>query len=213
MKGINNYTSYPGNLFVVAAPSGAGKTSLVAALLKEECNIVHSISYTTRPKRPQEQQGINYNFVSIHEFNAMLAQDLFLESAEVFGHYYGTSRESISMQLEQGLDIILEIDWQGAAQIKQLFPESISIFILPPSKEILQHRLHTRKQDDLHVIAHRLAEASGEIKHYNEFDYLIINDDFDTAVNNLKIIVKANRLCQAKQAVIHRKLLAELLGS
>lgn len=213
MKGINNYTSYPGNLFVVAAPSGAGKTSLVAALIKEEHNIVHSISYTTRPKRPQEQQGINYNFVSRDEFTTMLTQDLFLEYAEVFGYYYGTSRESIYRQLEQGLDIILEIDWQGAMQIKSLFPQSVNIFILPPSKEILQHRLHTRKQDDLHVIAHRLAEASGEIKHYGEFDYLIINDDFDTALNNLKIIVKASRLRQTKQAVIHQKLLAELLGN
>jgi len=204
-------SEYLGNLFVIAAPSGAGKTSLVAALIKKESNIVHSISYTTRPMRPKEQQGVNYNFVSVDEFTQMIADNLFLEWAQVFQHYYGTSRQSIEKQLQAGLDIILEIDWQGAAQIKELFPESISIFILPPSREILRDRLHSRKQDEQAVIDHRMSKASSEIKHYQEFDYLIINDDFNEAVSNLSIIVHASHLRQPKQAAQHRKLLAELL--
>ncbi len=208
-----NISEYPGNLFVIAAPSGAGKTSLVTALINTEENIIHSISYTTRPMRPKEQQGVNYNFVSVDTFLEMRSKDLFLESAEVFGHYYGTSHEAIEKELQQGLDIILEIDWQGAAQIKKIFAESVSIFILPPSREVLQQRLHSRKQDNAEVIAYRLSKASGEIMHYREFDYLIVNDSFDEALNNLRTIIKASRLRQPKQAAIHRELLLELLGS
>lgn len=209
----NDLSKYPGNLFVIAAPSGAGKTSLVEALIKKEKNIVHSISYTTRPIRPKEQQGINYNFVSVDEFTQMIADNLFLEWAQVFQHYYGTSRQSIEQQLQEGLDIILEIDWQGAAQIKRLFPESVSIFILPPSREVLRDRLHSRKQDEQAVIDHRMSKASSEIKHYQEFDYLIINDDFNEALSNLSIIVHANHLRQPKQAAQHQQLLADLLES
>lgn len=206
-----NLPEYPGNLFVIAAPSGAGKTSLVAALIKKERDIVHSISYTTRPMRPKEQQGINYNFVSVDTFTQMIEDNLFLEWAQVFQHYYGTSRQSIEKQLQEGLDVILEIDWQGAAQIKKLFPESISIFILPPSREVLRDRLHERRQDEQAVIDHRMSKASSEIEHYQEFDYLIINDDFDQAVSNLSMIVHASRLRQTKQAAQHQQLLAELL--
>lgn len=206
-----NIAEYPGNLFIIAAPSGAGKTSLVNALIKEEENIVHSISHTTRPMREAERPGIDYHFVSLDEFNEMRNQGLFLESAQVFRHYYGTSKAFLEEQLKKGLDIVLEIDWQGAEQIKHLFPESISIFILPPSREVLQHRLRARKQDAEHVIAHRLSEASNEIKHYNTFDYLLVNDDFKQTLANLHIIIKASRLRQIKQAVIHKKLLTELL--
>ena len=204
-------SGYPGNLFVIAAPSGAGKTSLVSALIKKERKMVHSISYTTRPMRPKEQQGINYNFISVDEFTQMIADNLFLEWAQVFQHYYGTSSQSIEKQLQESLDIILEIDWQGAAQIKKLFPESISIFILPPSREVLRNRLNARKQDEQAVIDHRMSKASSEIKHYQDFDYLIINDDFNEALHHLSLIVQASHLRQAEQAAQYKQLLAELL--
>jgi len=207
----NNTLEYPGSLFIIAAPSGAGKTSLVDALIQQEKNIVHSISYTTRPMRPKEQQGVNYFFVSKDEFIEMIAKNLFLEFAEVFGHYYGTSREFIETQLKMGNDIILEIDWQGAEQIKQLFPNCVSIFILPPSRDILQHRLQSRQQDHPEVIEKRMAAASSEMTHYAEFDYLIVNDQFDEALDHLHLIVGAKRLKQEKQALKYKKLLADLL--
>ena len=206
-----NQSEYPGNLFVIAAPSGAGKTSLVTALIKTEKNIVHSISYTTRPMRPQEEDGVNYHFISVDAFNAMIEKQLFLEWAPVFTHYYGTSSQSIYQQLEQGLDIILEIDWQGAKQIKTLFPNSLSIFILPPSREVLRQRLQARKQDKQDVIDHRMSKASDEMAHYPEFDYLIINDHFEESLSNLAAIIKANRFQQSKQASFHEELLTKLL--
>jgi guanylate kinase len=189
-----------GNLYVIAAPSGAGKTSLVKALTETTPNITVSISHTTRPKRPNEVDGINYHFISSDDFKRMIAQGDFLEHATIFENLYGTSRKAVESQLAQGKDVILEIDWQGHQQIKQLFPESISIFILPPSPADLRNRLIKRDQDKLDVIEKRLADAKEAISHLDEFDYAVINDDFDKALLELKIIVGAGCLLRRRQS-------------
>ncbi|HVV68091.1 MAG TPA: guanylate kinase [Gammaproteobacteria bacterium] len=199
-----------GTLYVIAAPSGTGKTSLTSALVRTLHDIKISISHTTREQRPGEQHGVHYWFVSIAEFKAMLAQDIFLESAEVFGNYYGTSRHWVLQQLESGTDVILEIDWQGAQQVRKLFPQSVSIFILPPSADLLRKRLQTRQQDHVEVIEKRLAAAASEVAHYREFDYLVVNDSFDDALLDMQAIVRANRLILSKQLQRNQKLLAEL---
>jgi len=201
-----------GTLYIISAPSGGGKTSLVKALLESTPSLQKSISHTTRDKRPGEEHGRNYYFVSKAEFEAQRDQGAFLEYAKVFGHCYGTSRDWVMQMLKQGIDVILEIDWQGAQQIRQLMPESISIYILPPSKQVLQQRLTGRKQDSEAVMAQRLALASREMSHYAEYQFLVINDDFEQALQDLRAIIRAQRLLQAQQASRYQELIAKLLA-
>ncbi len=190
-------------LYIVAAPSGAGKTSLVSALVKAVPDIQVSISHTTRAKRPNETEGTNYFFIDEPTFQNMRAQGDFLESATVFHYHYGTSKEWVLKTLNKNIDVILEIDWQGAQIIKKLIPAAIGIFIMPPSLAILEARLRGRQSDSPEVIAERLAEAAAEISHYAEFDYLVVNDDFNEALEALKAIVHAAR---HRTAVMERKL-------
>jgi guanylate kinase len=177
-----------GRLFLVTAPSGAGKTSLVRALLKDHPNIHFSISYTTRPQRPTEQDARDYHFVDKARFKQMIAAGEFLEHAEVFDNYYGTSRASVEHDMAAGRDVLLEIDWQGAAQVRKLLPEAISIFVLPPSRAELERRLRTRGTDSDAVIARRLRDAVADMGHWAEFDYVVVNQDFDRAVADLRDI-------------------------
>jgi len=177
------------NLFIIAAPSGCGKTSLVEALIKKTKNLCVSVSHTTRPPRPDEVNGINYYFVSINEFEKMIKNNAFVEHATVFDNHYGSSTKLIREKLNQGVDVILEIDWQGARQVKENMPNAISIFILPPSKEALLGRLQQRAQDNDETINKRMSDAKNQMHHFNEFDYLIINDDFNSALNDLNLII------------------------
>lgn len=200
-----------GALYIISAPSGAGKTSLVEALLKNTPSISTSVSYTTRRKRPAEQDGINYHFVDRPTFQNMIRDGVFLEYAELFDNFYGTARASVEAQLAAGQDVILEIDWQGAQQVREQMPPYASIFILPPSKNILQQRLHARNQDSQTIIQQRMDEANRDISHYNEYDYVIINDDFNDALSDLSAIFRARRLLLETQtsqiqAVIDRLL-------
>ncbi len=181
-----------GRLFVVAAPSGAGKTSLLRAILEQIPNAVFSISYTTRKKREQEQDGVDYRFVSHSEFQKMIDEGCFLEHARVFDHYYGTARKDVDSLRVQKLDVILEIDWQGARQVREKIPESESIFILPPTRRALETRLRGRSTDNDEVIKRRLADSVADMGHWDEFDYIVINDDFDAGVNDLQEIVSGN---------------------
>ncbi len=201
-----------GTLFTISAPSGAGKTSLVAALLNEMDNIGVSVSHTTRSSRPGEENGVNYHFVSHAEFQSMLENNDFLEHAQVFDNFYGTSQHWVKQSLNQGEDVILEIDWQGAEQVRRLMPDTVSIFILPPSKQTLQQRLTQRGQDDDSIIARRMADAVAEMSHYLESDYLVINDDFQTALAELKAIVTSQRLRLQAQRQRHTQLLDDLLS-
>jgi guanylate kinase len=196
-----------GNLFIVSAPSGAGKTSLVAALVAADRYVRKSISYTTREPRPGEADGREYNFVSATDFERMLEHGDFLESAQVHGNRYGTSQRWVVEQTAQGHDILLEIDWQGAAQVRRLKPEAISIFILPPSLEALEARLRKRAQDSAEAITRRLANAREEIAHFIEFDYVIINEDFNRAAQDLISIVQAERLKLSRQLARHGDLI------
>jgi len=204
--------SHKGNLFVISAPSGAGKTSLVKALVDSLSGIRVSISHTTRPMRPGEVNGVNYHFVTRENFIEQVERSEFLEHAEVFGNLYGTSQRWVEDQLAQGGDIILEIDWQGAQQIRRLMPSVISIFILPPSREILIQRLRNRGQDSEDIIARRTAEAIHEMTHYSESDYLIVNDQFQQALTELQAIVHSQRLRQLRQATLHQPLINSLLS-
>jgi guanylate kinase len=199
-----------GNLFIVCAPSGTGKTSLVTALLNSDQRMKLSISYTTRPPRGSESDGRQYHFVSLPIFKQMLEHDEFLESAVVHGNHYGTPRAWINEQRALDNDILMEIDWQGAAQVRQLIKDAISIFILPPSREALLARLMKRGEDQPEVIARRLAAARTEIAHAGEFDYVIINDDFDQAMLDLKSIIRAQRLRSASQLARHSELIERL---
>jgi guanylate kinase len=202
----------PGNLYIVSAPSGAGKTSLVNALIQRVDHLQVSISHTTRTCRPGEVDGVNYHFTTRAEFERMLEAGAFLESAEVFGNHYGTSQEWVRATLATGSDVILEIDWQGAQQVRRLMPDAISIFILPPSRSALQERLNNRGQDPMEVIEQRMAAAISEMSHYAEADYLVVNDDFDTALQELGAILTAGRLQMAKQCQRHARRLDELLS-
>jgi len=199
------------NLYVISAPSGAGKTSLVAALASSEPGLHVSVSHTTRPRRPGEEDGVNYHFVSDEEFTALVEADAFLEHAPVFDRRYGTTRESVQKFLAAGDDVILEIDWQGAAQVRERHPGAIGIFILPPSRESLAERLAGRGQDSDEVIARRMADAVAEMSHYDEFDYLVINDDFETALGDLRGIVRGGRPDRDRQRAQYRELIAALL--
>lgn len=200
-----------GNLYIISAPSGGGKTSLVEALVATTPDIVVSISHTTRPIRPGEQEGVNYFFTNEAQFQHMIETQAFLEHATIFGNYYGTSKQWIEEQLAIGKDIILEIDWQGARQVKWMIPSSIGIFILPPSLQALQTRLTRRAQDNPEVIAHRMAQASLEMSHYQEYEFVIINDDFDRALFELKSIIVAERLKIKQQCLRHADLLNGLI--
>lgn len=188
-----------GNLYIVAAPSGAGKTSLVNALIKQDKHLYLSISHTTRPKRPGEQEGINYHFIDITEFEKLIAQDAFFEYANVYGNFYGTTKQWVMQQLQTGQDVILEIDWQGAEQIKKLHPPTVMIFIFPPSRAVLEARLIGRGQDSPEVIAKRVQAAAEDIAHAGSFDYWIINQDFNVALADLQNIINAERLRQNPQ--------------
>ncbi|HFE38505.1 MAG TPA: guanylate kinase [Gammaproteobacteria bacterium] len=200
-----------GHLFVISAPSGAGKTSLVRALMEYTDHLTTSTSYTTRPQRPGEENGKDYHFVDEQTFLSMRAANDFVESAEVFGHFYGTSKSALTKELDNGNDVILEIDWQGAEQVRNLFPDSTGLFILPPSKTILLERLKNRATDSAEVITRRTAEAITEMSHYAEFDYLVINDDFDIALLEAQSIILSFRLKTARQCETHKDLLNELL--
>jgi guanylate kinase len=201
-----------GSLFIVAAPSGAGKTSLVNALVAQQADIALSISHTTRAARAGEVDGKDYFFVTQQQFIAMQGEGDFLESATVFDHSYGTSSDAVFEQLKAGTDVILEIDWQGAEQVRRNYPESTSVFILPPSKLALEQRLRGRGQDDDSVIARRMRDAENEISHYIEFDYLIVNDDFDVALSELVSIISARRHSMAIQKALQVPLLKTLLA-
>ena len=200
-----------GNLFVVAAPSGAGKTTLVRLLLEQESRVHLSISYTTRGPRPGEENGCEYHFVDNVEFQAMIARHEFLEWAEVHGNFYGTSQKWIADQLAAGHDVLLEIDWQGAQQVRKLFPQAIGIFILPPSMEELTRRLTGRGTDSADVIPRRLAAAQAEMRHVGEFDYVIINDQLAQALEELRAVVRASRLSFGVQRVRHAALFERLI--
>ncbi len=201
-----------GTLYIISAPSGAGKTSLVKALLESTDGMQVSVSHTTRPMRPGEVDGKAYHFTDVESFKARIDSGDFLEHAEVFGNFYGTSRSAVEEMLAQGLDVILEIDWQGAAQVRKLIPEAVSIFILPPSREELERRLRGRGTDADEVIARRLGEAVNEMGHYGEFDYLVFNDDFDLALTELRTIVLARRLRGVAQITARKAQIEELLG-
>lgn len=201
-----------GILYTVSAPSGAGKTSLVKALVDSNPEVCVSVSHTTRPMRPGEQNGVNYHFVERDQFETMLEQSAFLEYAEVFGNLYGTSQHWVEQTLATGMDVILEIDWQGAAQVRKLMPDTVSLFILPPSLPALRQRLTGRGQDDKSVIDRRMDEAINEISHYVEADYLIINDDFTVALAQFQALITSQHLRQPVQADRHEALLSELLS-
>ena len=204
--------SKAGTLYIVSAPSGAGKTTLVGALLKDMPDIKASISHTTRPMRPGEKEGINYHFVSEETFLSLINKEAFLEHAQVYNHFYGTSKEWVEKTLSEGIDVILEIDWQGAEQIRDLIPESKSIFILPPSLEALEERLIKRGQDDPIVIKRRLAAAKEEISHYMMADYLLINDGFDETLVEFNSIILHERLKLQSQKQKNLNLLNSLLS-
>ncbi len=204
--------SSQGTLYILSAPSGAGKTSLVKALLQELDFVRVSVSHTTRPMRPGEVDGINYHFTDRDSFQQLINQGDFFEFAEVFGNFYGTSQHQVQQMLDAGFDTILEIDWQGAKQIRRLMPQAKSVFILPPSRQALRERLISRGQDNGDVIDLRMRQAANEMSHYVEYDYLIINDDFASALNELKAIFVANRQLQSSQQQRHADLLRLLLG-
>jgi len=201
-----------GTLYIVSAPSGAGKTSLVKALVDAQPQVRVSVSHTTRAMRPGEVDGVNYHFVSRDEFLARLERNEFLEHAEVFGNLYGTSQRWLEQTLAEGYDLILEIDWQGAQQVRRLMPQAKSIFILPPTQEALRQRLNNRGQDSDEIIEKRMREAVSEMSHYIEYDYLVINDDFAHALIDLQSIFRANQLKQQAQQQRHARLLSELLA-
>ena len=210
MSQAQGATGSSGSVFMVVAPSGAGKSTLVNALLRQEPEITLSVSYTTRPPRPGEQHGREYYFTDGDDFRARQQRGEFLEWAEVHGNYYGTSRPMVEQEMKTGTDILLEIDWQGARQVKQQFPRAAGIFILPPSIAALEERLNKRGQDEPHIIARRLLAAGGEIAHAPEFEYVIINEEFNVALSEMSAIVRATRSRFAQQAARNASLFAQL---
>ncbi|MEI8667888.1 MULTISPECIES: guanylate kinase [unclassified Pseudoalteromonas] len=200
-----------GNLFILSAPSGAGKSSLINALLKKHTDMKVSVSHTTRSPRPGEENGVHYHFVSTDEFKALIEKNDFFEWAQVFDNYYGTSKQAIESQLDAGIDVFLDIDWQGAQQVRKIMPSVQTIFILPPSKKELEQRLNNRGQDSADVIAGRMAQAQSETSHYNEYDFVIVNDDFESALADIEMIVMAQRLTLKAQEDRHQVLLNSLL--
>lgn len=206
-----NAAAVPATLYIIAAPSGAGKTSLVKALVESTQGLAVSVSHTTRPMRAGEQNNVHYHFVDQATFQDMIAAGAFLEHAQVFDNYYGTSLAAVQDKLRQGVDVILEIDWQGAVQVRSQVADCLGIFILPPSRATLLQRLRARGQDGEDVIARRTRDAVSEMSHYAEFDYLVVNDDFDTARKDLQAIIRARRLGIKAQAVQLQALLTDLL--
>jgi guanylate kinase len=202
-----------GNLFIISAPSGAGKSTLIQALLKQHDDMQLSVSHTTRAPRAGEQNGVHYHFTTVDDFKARIANNEFLEWAEVFGNYYGTSRQAIAQQLSQGIDVFLDIDWQGAQQIRQQTPNTIGIFILPPSLQELAQRLTKRGTDSQDVIDGRMAKAQSEMSHAVEYDYLIINDTIESAYAQFERIVLSQRNRFTSQQLRHSALLAQLLAN
>ena len=200
-----------GSLFIISAPSGAGKTSLVKALAEKDGNLHASVSHTTRSPRPGEKEGSNYHFVKKSFFDKMVSQGEFLESAQVFDHFYGTSKLWVQSQLEAGTDVVLEIDWQGARQIKECMPLACAIFILPPSKNALQERLMSRGQDNPEVIERRMDQAVNEMSHFESSDYLVLNRNFEEALNELEVIVKAQRLRTINRSRSLANILSDML--
>ncbi len=205
-------TAMSGKLYVISAASGAGKTSLVKALVESTEGILVSVSCTTRPRRTGETDGVHYHFLTPERFQSMLDDGGFLEHASVFDNRYGTSRAWVQERLQSGFDVILEIDWQGARQVREQHPDVVSVFVLPPSREELESRLRGRGQDSDQVIARRMQDAVAEMSHYHEFDYLVVNDDFETALGELKSIVHAERLRQNMVATRERRLISALLA-
>ncbi|WP_394180731.1 guanylate kinase [Marinomonas posidonica] len=203
---------HKGNLFILSAPSGAGKSSLYKALLKQDDKVRISISHTTRAAREGEEHGREYYFTDVENFLDMIAEDAFFEHAQVFDNYYGTSKASIFSMLEQGLDVILEIDWQGARQVRHLYPNAIGIFILPPSLASLEERLKGRATDSEEVIQRRMAKAANEMSHYHEYDFVIINDDFDNALTEMAAIFTAMRAKTPKIQEKYGNLINDLLS-
>ena len=201
------------NLFVVAAPSGGGKTSLINALLEQDRQVKLSVSHTTRPPRPGERDGVHYHFVDQASFLNLVGQGAFLEHARVFDYYYGTGRMEVERQLKAGFDVLLDIDWQGARQIRASFPSCCRIFIIPPSLDVLRQRLIARGQDSKDVIQRRMRDAQSEISHWSEFDFIIINDVFDEALADMQSIIRHGKLKRPENEVQSREILAELLGT
>ena len=206
------------SLYIISAPSGCGKTSLVEELIKRNDSLCVSVSHTTRNPRLEEINGISYYFISLNKFKKMINNDAFVEYAKVFDNYYGTAIKSIKCQLKKGQSVILEIDWQGANQVKKKFPNAVSIFILPPSKEDLKKRLQQRAQDDQSTINKRMTNAKNEMLHYKNYEYLVINEDFDIALSNLEIIIcrpdkasERSRLSITEQSIKYKKLLKKLI--
>lgn len=202
-----------GTLYIISAPSGAGKTSLVKALLEQDKQAVVSVSHTTRAPRSGEHNGKDYHFVDINTFESMISQGVFLEHAQVFSNRYGTSAWQVQEQLAADQDVILEIDWQGAQQVRKAMPEAVSIFIMPPSKAELRRRLENRGQDNVEVIDNRMQQAVNEMSHYAEYDYLVVNDDFDIALQQLKAILLTGRLQRTPQTERHQTLITNLIQS
>lgn len=201
-----------GQLFVISAPSGAGKTSLVAATIGRVSDLTVSVSHTTRSPRPGEVDGRDYHFVDQSEFDALIASQALFEHAQVFGNFYGTSKEAIESQLASGIDVILEIDWQGASQVRMMAPDAVSIFILPPTRDALRERLIGRQQDDSTIIDARMAEADETIEQAPHFDYWVINDDFEMALGQLKSIIISHRQRRPQIQAKHPNFLEKLLG-
>ena len=201
-----------GTLYIVAAPSGAGKSSIVNAVLARDPNICLSISFTSRKPRPGERHAEHYHFVSREEFEGMVAAGDFFEHALVHGDWKGSARQSVEPQLASGKDVLLEIDWQGARQVREKVPDAVSVFILPPSRQALEQRMRNRGQDSEEVIAQRLAAAREEMSHYGEFDFVIVNEDFETAVTEMCSIFIASRVRKDQQVVRHSRLITALLA-
>lgn len=202
-----------GNLFIVSSPSGAGKSSLISALLAKHSDMKVSVSHTTRQPRPGEENGVHYHFTAVESFKELIAKDEMYEWAEVFGNYYGTSKAAIQDQLDRGIDVFLDIDWQGAQQVRKLDENVKTIFILPPSRAELENRLNKRGQDSAEVIANRMAQAQSEMSHYDEYDFLLINDDFEQTLTQFENIVLAHRQQLANQQSKFANLITQLLAN
>lgn len=203
---------HTGTLYIFSAPSGAGKTSLVKALIEGTEDLMVSVSHTTRAMRPGEENGVHYHFTDVMNFQKMVEANLFLEHAQVFDNFYGTSQSAIEQKLADGLDVILEIDWQGARQVRHRISDTISVFILPPSRAELERRLSGRGTDSAEIVARRMHDAVSEMQHYDEYDYLVINDDFQLALAEIRSIIISERLRLGRQRQVHDELLAELLA-